>query len=279
MNLGIAIFFTDYSISPADLARACEERGFDSLWVAEHSHIPASRKSPFPGGGELPKMYYDVMDPFVTLAAAASVTTKLKLATGICLVPQRDPIQTAKEVASLDQVSGGRVLFGVGGGWNAEEMADHGTTDFKGRWQVMRERIEAMKQIWTAKTAEYHGETVDFGPMYAWPKPAQKPHPPIHVAGAYPHGARRAVRYGDGWVPINPGRAVLAEQIAGFRAMCRDAGRPELPVTVFGGAPKVNALAGNRELGATRTVLFAPAAGRDEVLPVLDGYVELRRQL
>jgi len=279
MDIGIAIFFTDSSISPADLARACEERGFESLWVAEHSHIPVSRDSPFPGGGDLPKQYYDVMDPFVTLAAAASVTTTLGLGTGICLVPQRDPIQTAKAVASLDQVSGGRFLFGVGGGWNREEMANHGTTDFAGRWKVMRERIEAMKAIWTEKKAEYHGDTVDFAPIYAWPKPVQKPHPPIHVAGAYPHGAKRAVKYGDGWVPINPGKAVLADQIAGFRAMCAEAGRPALPVSVFGGTPKLGALEGNRELGVVRTVLFVPAAGRDQVLPLLDGYAELKRQL
>ena len=201
MEYGVTIFPTDYSISPADLAVAAEERGFDSMWFAEHSHIPVSRKSPWPGGADLPKMYYDTFDPFVALASAASVTTKIKLATGICLVVQRDPIHTAKEVASLDHVSNGRVLFGIGAGWNAEEMEDHGT-DFKRRFKVMRERIEAMKALWSENEAEYHGEFVNFDPTFAWPKPVQKPNPPIHVGGGFPGGAKRAIRYGDGWMPI-----------------------------------------------------------------------------
>jgi probable F420-dependent oxidoreductase len=274
MEYGIAIFFTDYSISPADLAVAAEERGLESLWVAEHSHIPTSRRSPFPGGGDLPKMYYDVMDPFVTLSAAAAVTTKLKLGTGICLVVQRDPIQTAKSVASLDQVSQGRLLFGVGGGWNAEEMENHGS-DFSRRWKLMRERIEAMKVIWTQKEAEYHGEFVDFDPVFAWPKPVQRPHPPVLVGGAYPNAARRAARYGDGWIPISPGRKGIAEQMEGFRKLCQEAGRPELPVTIFGAVP--NHVPAYRDAGASRCVLFVPPAGRDEVLPLLDQYAELAR--
>src|SRR5436853_4748200 len=170
MDVGAALFFTDYSIGPVELAQALEQRGFESLWAPEHSHIPLSRQSPFPQGGELPKKYYDVMDPFVTLAAAAAVTTRLRVATGICLVVQRDPIQTAKQVASLDQISGGRFLFGVGNGWNAEEMEDHGTV-FATRHKLARERIEAMKAIWTEDATEYHGEFVNFGPMAAWPKP------------------------------------------------------------------------------------------------------------
>src|SRR5215472_11486051 len=161
MDFGAAIFFTDYSMGPVELARALEERGFESLWAPEHSHIPLSRQSPFPQGGELPKKYYDVMDPFVTLTAAAAATTRLKVGTGICLVVQRDPIQTAKQVASLDQVSGGRFLFGIGAGWNAEEMADHGTA-FASRFAVLRERVEAMRRIWTESEAEYHGRFVDF---------------------------------------------------------------------------------------------------------------------
>jgi probable F420-dependent oxidoreductase len=274
MEYGIAIFFTDYSISPAELALAAEERGLESLWVAEHSHIPTSRRSPFPGGGELPKMYYDVMDPFVTLSAAAAVTTKLKLGTGICLVVQRDPIQTAKSVASLDQVSQGRLLFGVGGGWNAEEMENHGS-DFSRRWKLMRERIEAMKAIWTQEEAEYHGEFVDFDPIFARPKPRQRPHPPVHVGGAYPNAARRAVRYGDGWIPISPGRKGIGEQMEGFRKLCQEAGRPELPVTIFGAVP--DHLSAYRDAGASRCVLLVPPAGRDEVLPMLDRYAELAR--
>src|SRR5258707_9274556 len=161
MQFGAAMFFTDYSMSAGELAQALEARGFESVWAPEHSHVPLSRQSPFPSGGELPKQYSQVMDPFVTLSAAAAVTRTIKLGTGVCLVVQRDPIQTAKLVASIDQVSGGRFLFGVGGGWNAEEMADHGTTDFKGRWKLVRERVAAMKAIWTQQTPEYHGELVD----------------------------------------------------------------------------------------------------------------------
>ena len=177
MDFGAAIFFTDYSMGPVELGRALEERGFESLWAPEHSHIPLSRRSPFPQGGDLPKKYYDVMDPFVTLSAAAAATTRLRVGTGICLVVQRDPIQTAKEVASLDQVSGGRFLFGIGAGWNAEEMADHGT-EFGSRFKVMQERVEAMRAIWTKSKPEYSGEHVRFPPMMTWPKPSQKPHPP-----------------------------------------------------------------------------------------------------
>jgi probable F420-dependent oxidoreductase len=197
MDFGGAIFFTDYSIGPAALGRALEERGFESLWAPEHSHIPLSRASAVPTGGDLPKKYYDVMDPFVTLAAAAAATSTLRVATGVCLVVQRDPIQTAKAVASLDQVSGGRFLFGIGAGWNAEEMADHGTA-FASRVRVMRERVEAMKAIWTKSKPEYAGELVKFPPMMTWPKPQQKPHPPVIVGGAFPYGARRAIAYGDG---------------------------------------------------------------------------------
>ena len=194
MHFGVSMFHTDYSIPAVQLARALEERGFESMWAPEHSHIPVPRRTPFPGGGQVPKPYYEVMDPFVVLSAAAAVTKSLKLATGVCLVVQRDPIQTAKLVASIDQVSGGRFLFGVGGGWNAEEIEDHGTA-FKSRFKLMRERIEAMKEIWTKETAEYHGEFVNFPTMMTWPKPVQKPHPPIIVGGAFPPAARRAIRY------------------------------------------------------------------------------------
>src|SRR5215470_3421696 len=192
MHFGGAMFFTDYSMSAPELARALEERGFESVWAPEHSHIPLSRKSPFPGGGDVPKRYYDVMDPFVTLTAAAMATKTLKVATGICLVVQRDPIQTAKLVASIDQVSGGRFLFGIGAGWNAEEMEDHGTA-FKTRFKLMHERVDAMRAIWTQSKPAYRGEFVNFDPMMTWPKPVQKPHPPVLVGGNFPHGARRAL--------------------------------------------------------------------------------------
>src|SRR2546427_1407037 len=186
MDFGAMMFMTDYSISATDLARGLEERGFESLWNPEHSHIPLSRKTPFPGGGDLPKMYYDAMDPFITLTAAAIATKRLKIGTGVCLVIQRDTIQTAKLVASLDQVSGGRFLFGIGGGWNQDEIEDHGTV-FKTRFKKMREQIEAMTEIWTKPEPEYHGEIVDFPKMRTWPKPVQKPDPPIIVGGAFPH--------------------------------------------------------------------------------------------
>src|SRR5882757_11580314 len=182
MKLGVAIFPTDYTIRPDDFARACEERGFESIWFPEHTHIPTSRKTPYPAGGELPKEYLHTHDPFVALMAAAGATKKIKLATGICLVVERDPIITAKEVASLDVLSNGRVLFGIGGGWNAEEMENHGTV-FKTRWKLLRERVLAMKEIWTKDEAEFHGEFVSFDPIWSFPKPVQKPHPPILMGG------------------------------------------------------------------------------------------------
>jgi probable F420-dependent oxidoreductase len=215
-------------------------------------------------------MYYDVMDPFVCLASAATATKRLKVATGVCLLVQRDPIQTAKQVASLDQISKGRFLFGIGGGWNAEEMANHGTR-FESRFRLLRERVEAMKAIWTQEKAEYHGELVDFEPIYAWPKPVQKPHPPIHVGGAFPGGARRAVRYGDGWVPIL-GPEVMSKQIAAFREMAREAGRDpaKLEVSLYGFLVDAERVKRARDAGADRVVFFAPPFARDEALGWLD---------
>ncbi len=273
MDIGVAIFFTDYSMGPAELGRALEERGFESLWAPEHSHIPLSRTSPFPQGGDLPKKYYDVMDPFVTLAAAAAATTRLRVATGICLVIQRDPIHTAKAVASLDQVSGGRFLFGIGAGWNAEEMADHGT-EFKTRFTVMRERVEAMKAIWTKLKPEYHGTQVDFPPMMTWPKPVQKPHPPVIVGGSFPYGARRAIAYGDGWVPHvrRPEYGEVTQFLPEFRKMVADAGRDPatFPVTIWGNPDDAANLKKYRDAGAARFVFSLPSAKADETLPVLD---------
>jgi len=281
MQFGAAIFFTDYSMGPAELGRALEERGFESLWAPEHSHIPLSRTSPFPPGGEVPKMYYDVMDPFVTLAAAAAATSKLKVGTGICLVIQRDPIQTAKEVASLDQISGGRFLFGVGGGWNAEEMADHGTA-FKTRFSLMQERIEAMKAIWTKSKPEYHGKFVDFPPMMTWPKPVQKPHPPVIVGGAFPYAARRAIAYGDGWLPHarRPAYGEVLGLLPEFRKMATEAGRdPDtIPITVFGVSQDLDLIRRYRDAGVARISFNLPAAKADEVLPLLDRCAELIRR-
>jgi probable F420-dependent oxidoreductase len=281
MDFGAAIFFTDYSMGPVELGRALEERGFGSLWAPEHSHIPLSRRSPFPQGGDLPKKYYDVMDPFVTLAAAAAATTRLQVATGICLVVQRDPIHTAKQVASLDQVSGGRFLFGIGAGWNAEEMADHGT-EFKSRFEVMRERVEAMKAIWTKSKPEYHGAFVEFPPMMTWPKPVQKPHPPVIVGGAFPYGARRAIAYGDGWMPHarRPEYGDVLGLLPDFSKLVAESGRDPatLPITIFGVAEDLDLVKRYRDAGAARVVFNLSPAKADEVLPVLDRCAGLMRQ-
>jgi len=281
MEFGASIFFTDYSISPAELAVALEERGFDSLWAAEHSHIPVPRRTPPPGGGELAKRYYDVMDPFVTLTAAAAATRRLKVATGICLVIQRDTIQTAKLVASIDQVSGGRFLFGIGGGWNQDEIEDHDTV-FKTRFKKMREQIEAMTEIWTKSEPEYHGEIVDFPKMRTWPKPVQKPKPPVIVGGAFPHSARRAIRYGDGWIP-NASRAHysdVTEFLPEFRQMAAEAGRDPatIPVTVWGVPEDLDRIKRYRDQGIARVVVSLPSANDEETLPVLDRWAALIRQ-
>ncbi|MBV9824264.1 MAG: LLM class F420-dependent oxidoreductase [Alphaproteobacteria bacterium] len=282
MQFGASMFFTDYSMRAAELARALEERGFESVWAPEHSHIPVSRQSAFPAGGDLPKQYYDVMDPFVSLTAAATVTTRLKVGTGVCLVPQRDPIQTAKLVASLDQVSGGRFLFGVGGGWNADEMADHGT-EFKIRFKLMRERIEAMQAIWTQSKPEYHGDMVDFGPMMTWPKPVQKPHPPVIVGGMFPHGARRALRYGDGWIPHSrrPQYEDVTDFLPQFRQMAAEAGRDlaTCPVTVWGIQPEIDRIRRYEEQGVARGIVQLKAEKADAILPLLDRWAGIIRQL
>ena len=279
MHFGVSMFHTDYSIPAVDLARALEARGFESMWAPEHSHIPVPRKTPFPGGGELPKPYYEVMDPFVVLSAAAVVTKTLKLATGVCLVVQRDPIQTAKLVASLDQVSNGRFLFGVGGGWNQDEMEDHGTV-FESRFKLMRERIEAMKEIWTKPKAEYHGDMVNFPEMITWPKPVQKPYPPILVGGGFPQAARRAVRYGDGWCPVGRTGSSLLDVLEKYRQMARDAGRdPEtLPVTLFNPAEDQGELARYRDMGVARVVVMLLSEERDKILPILDRWAALIRR-
>jgi probable F420-dependent oxidoreductase len=279
MEYGASIFFTDYSITPAALAVAMEERGFDSLWAAEHSHIPVPRRTPAPGGGELAKRYYDVMDPFVTLTAAAAVTKKLKLGTGVCLVIQRDTIQTAKLVASIDQVSTGRFLFGIGGGWNAEEIENHGT-QFATRMKKMREQIEAMKVIWTKDKAEYHGDLVDFPTMMTWPKPVQKPYPPILLGGAFPWAARRAVRYGDGWYP-NASSGNPDEYLPKFYEMAREAGRdPQSLQVTLGGAPEdVDRLKHFRDFGVVRVNFPLMSEKADEILPRLDRIAGLMRQV
>ncbi|MBV8120072.1 MAG: LLM class F420-dependent oxidoreductase [Alphaproteobacteria bacterium] len=283
MEIGAQIFFTEYSISPTDLAMALEERGFDSLWVAEHSHIPVKRRFTHPlGEAALTKEYFDVMDPFVTLSAAAAVTKKLELATAICLVIQRDTIQTAKSVASLDQISRGRFLFGIGCGWNAEEIEDHGTA-YETRTLKMREQIEAMKEIWTKDVAEYHGKIVDFPPMNAWPKPVQKPHPPVIVGGAFRLAARRALRYGNGILPAAPGAGSGGPQefMPHWRRMAEEAGRDlhSLSVTLGGAPEDLDALKRNRELGVSRMTVRLPPTKAEEILPILDRWAKLIPQV
>ena len=282
MHVGAAMFFTDYSMAPAELGRALEERGFESIWAPEHSHIPLSRKSSFPSGGDLPKQYYDVMDPFVSLTAAAVATNKLKVGTGVCLVIQRDTIQTAKLVASLDQVSGGRFLFGIGGGWNQDEMEDHGTV-YATRFKKMREQIEAMKAIWTETKPEYHGDIVDFPPMMTWPKPIQKPHPPVIIGGMFPHAARRALRYGDGWIPHSrrPQYEDVTDFLPHFRQMAAEAGRDpaSVPITVWGVGEDLGRLQRYRDLGVARVVVSLPSEAAEKILPRLDRWAALIRDL
>ena len=277
MHFGASMFFTDYSMAPGELAQALEARGFESVWAPEHSHIPTSRRSPYPGGGELPKQYYDCMDPFVTLTMAAAATKTLKIGTGVCLLNQRDTIQTAKLVASIDHVSGGRFLFGIGVGWNAEEMEDHGT-DFATRAKLVRERVEAMKLIWTKTKAEYHGELVNFPEMMTWPKPVQKPHPPVIVGGAFPQAARRAVRYGDGWIPL-AGR--IGDALPKFQQMLKDAGRDpaSCPITLFGCSEDADLLKRAGDQGVVRACVSLTSAKADQVLPILDRWAALIRQV
>ncbi len=279
MHYGLTYFPTDYSIPPTEIAREAEARGFESLWLPEHTHIPVERKSPWPGGPELPKMYYDVYEPFIALAAAAAVTTRLKLATGICLVVQRDPLQTAKNVATLDRISNGRFLFGIGAGWNAEEMRNHGT-EFETRLSLMRERVLAMKELWTKSKPEFHGKFVEFAPVMTWPKPVQKPHPPIHVGGGFPRALDRAIDYGDGWMPIF-GRDEILERMPEVRERARAAGRDPLKfeISIFAAPPQADVLARARDAGVTRCVFGLPPAKAEEVLPLVDRYADLMREV
>jgi probable F420-dependent oxidoreductase len=275
MQYGVSMFPTRYSIGPAELARAVEDRGFESLFFPEHTHIPTSRRSPWPGGADLPNEYRETLDPFLALTAAAAVTERLLLGTGICLVVERDPITTAKEVATLDLLSGGRFLFGVGGGWNREEMEDHGTDPTR-RFALMRERILAMKEIWTHDEAEFHGEYVDFDPMWQWPKPVQKPHPPVLVAGNGPGTLERVLEYGDGWIPI-PGRGTvpLGEGTARLREMAAERDRDPVPVIVFGARPQAEVLDHYAAAGVDRVLFALPPVEAAEAFKFLDTYANL----
>ena len=279
MKFGISMFPTDYALHPAELAREVESRGFESLWMPEHTHIPASRRTPAPGGGDLPEHYWHTHDLFVALTAAAMATTRLLVASGICLIIERDPIITAKETASLDSLSGGRFIFGIGGGWNAEEMANHGT-DFKTRWRLMRERVLAIKEIWTKDEAEFHGEFVDFDKIWSYPKPLRKPHPPILMGGSGPTTFDRVVEYCDGWIPAGVDPKTMPDRMKELRRKAVDAGRsPEgIPVSfVIYGSPDRETVDTLRNAGVERVVFAVPPRDRDAVLPVLDRYVKLTR--
>ena len=276
MHFGILMFATDYAIRPDELAIAAEARGFESVFFPEHTHIPASRRSPYPAGGELPKEYSHTHDLFVTLAAAAAVTKKIKVGAGICLIVERDPITTAKEVASVDFLSNGRLFFGIGGGWNAEEMENHGTT-FKTRWKLLRERVLAMKEIWTKDEAEFHGEFVNFDKIWSWPKPVQKPHPPILMGGDTPKARQRVVDFCDGWIPIGFNPDAILSGMKDLAERARTAGKkPEdFPVSVFGAPADPGVMKRFAEAGVSRVNLWVPPKPKDEVLPILDNYAKL----
>lgn len=259
----------DDTIDTVTLAKAVEERGFSALVVAEHTHIPASRQSPYPLGGELPGIYYRTLDPFVTLAAAAAVTSRIELVTGIALLIQRDPIITAKEAASIDVISGGRFVFGVGAGWNLEEMRHHGT-DPKTRGALLDERIEAVKALWTTEPAEYHGKYVNFDASYQRPKPVQKPHPPILVGGDSDATVKRIIRHQAGWIS-NP---LPVERLTHRVNQLRDGAGHDVPLTTFGTPADPGyweALAG---LGYRQANLLLPTKSRDESLRLLDEFAE-----
>jgi len=275
MDIGLCIFSTEYAIRIDELAREAETRGFESLFVPEHTHIPTSRRSPF-AGGELPEEYKHTHDPFVSLAYAAAVTKRLKVGTGICLVIERDTITTAKSVATLDLLSSGRFLFGIGGGWNAEEMENHGT-DFKTRFPRLREQILAMKLIWTKDVAEFHGQHVNFDPIWCWPKPAQKPHPPVLWGGEGTPTLKRVAEIGDGWFPRARNAERLFAGLEELKGLAAKAGRDmkQISVSVFGAPADRAMLDRYRAAGITRAILRLPPEGRDKILPLLDQYAKL----
>ncbi len=279
-TFGVMMFPTDYAIQPIELARAVEERGLDSLFFPEHTHIPASRKTPFPGGGDLPQEYWHAHDPFVALGAAAAATKRIKLGTGVCLVIERDPITLAKEVASLDMISGGRVILGIGGGWNVEEMENHGTI-FKKRWKILREKIQAMKEIWSKDKAEYHGEFVKFDPILSWPKPVQKGGPPVLLGSQAKKCFERVARYCDGWMPINYPRADFPAALKKLREACDQAGRKyeSMQNLIFGVGPSEDDARKFVDLGFHHLTFGLPPAPADKVLPMLDNYAKIASKL
>jgi probable F420-dependent oxidoreductase len=275
MQFGAYYFPTDYGIDISELARALEERGFESLFVCEHTHIPV-KHSPFPTGGELPKRYKHTHDPFVALSFAAAATKKLKVGTGIALIPQRDPIVTAKQVASLDQLSGGRFTLAMGGGWNVPEMENHGAR-YETRFKLLRERVLAMKELWTKEEAQFHGDFVNFDPVWIYPKPKQKPHPPLLLGGESDHTLKRVVEFCDGWFPRPRGGWEPKGARQRLNAAAAAAGRDPktLSITVFAAPPDAAKLAPYREAGIERVLFEVPDLTRDEILAVLDKNAKL----
>jgi probable F420-dependent oxidoreductase len=276
MDFGISFFPTDETFDPPTMAKMVEERGFESLFVAEHTHIPASRDTPYPAGIPLPREYWHTYDPFVALTAAAAATETLRVGTAICLVVERDPITTAKEVASVDRLSGGRFIFGVGAGWNVEEMANHGT-DASKRFGLMRERVEAMKAIWTQDDAEYHGKRVDFDPIWQWPKPTQEPHPPVLVGGNGRTVYDRVLAFGDGWLPnrIGDDDKNIA-RVEKLQRLGKEAGRDSVPVSLQLAPRDPGLLERYEKAGVTRSIYMLPAKSNDEVEAKLDQFAEAK---
>jgi probable F420-dependent oxidoreductase len=276
MHFGVTMFGTDQSMRPDELARAAEERGFGSMYVAEHTHIPGSRRTPPPTGDEtLPDYYSRAFDPFVALAMAAASTERLRVGTGICLVAQRDPIVTAKAVASLDHLSGGRFVFGVGFGWNQDEIESHGV-EMTRRRDVAREHVLAMQRLWTDEEAAFDGEFVHLPPSWSWPKPVQQPWPPVLIGGAAgPKLFAHVAEYADGWIPIGGGGVRAALSVL-HQAMER-AGRDPVTARVvpFGTFPDPGKLDYYASIGIDEVVLRLPVGGRDVALPVLDDYAKL----
>jgi probable F420-dependent oxidoreductase len=282
LRFGVTTFPTDYGLSVIDLARAVEERGLDSLFFNEHTHIPVSRRTAFPGGGELPREYSHTLDPFVALAAAAAVTKRIMLSIGICLVIERDPIVLAKEVASLDRISDGRVILGVGAGWNVEEMENHGTS-YQHRWKILRERVLAMREIWTHDVVQFHGEFVDFEPLWSWPKPIQKLGPSVLLGSRSPRCFERVVDYCDGWMPIGrPGdQSDLAEGLGKLRALCDRVGRrfDSLELAVIGLPPLEDLTQRLLGIGFKHLIFSLPVGDAKQTINELDVRAELAAKL
>ena len=276
MDIGFFSYNSDYGIRPEELAKELESRDFDSFWVGEHTHIPASRKTPFPGGVELPRPYYHFRDPFVSLAVAAAVTKTLKIGTGISLVVQHDPIVLAKTVATLDHLSNGRFEFGIGGGWNQEEMENHGYP-FKHRWKLLQERIQAMKAIWTEEEASYSGEYINFEKIVSYPKPTQTPHPPILMGGATDMSLKRVARYCDGWMPIDALLTNPELMIKKLQGIIKDSGRDpkQINLSVFCQTNRdSDSIKRYQDAGFTRAIIALPNRDRETILEFIDQYIE-----